>query len=167
MTENVRYPYRKIARLALFFTIIVMIVVFFFSHPKSYTTNEIHAYEALADAIITKGAVNLAISSNIGANEISQAESTQTLYYDKIVITQTSDNMLMLNIINDKKGDIQFKFDSKYSAPQATIVTRNYWIQCFMETFIMAPTLSFPIFFIIILFLYEIYLCKKNNTPIF
>lgn len=167
MTENVRYPYRKIARLALFFTIIVMIVVFFSSHPKSYTTKEIHEYEALADAVITKGAINLITPNNIETIDISQTESSQTLYYDKIVITQASDKQLMLNIVNDEKGDIQFKFDSTYSVPQATIVTSGYWIQCFMETFIMAPSLSFPIFFIIILFLYEIYLCKKNNTPIF
>ena len=61
----------------------------------------------------------------------------------------------MLNIINAKKGDIQFKFDNKYSAPQATIVTKNYWLQCFMEIFIIAPTLSFPIFFIIIFWLVD------------
>lgn len=165
-SEN-NYPYGKIARITIIFTIIIMVVVFYFGHPRAYTTKELHEYEDLANAIITKGAITLTAPNTLKTNNISQPENTPTLYYDKITIIPTDDNQFMLNIINDKKGDIEFKFDSSYTESQATIAIKGYWIQCFMETFVLAPGLSFPIFFIIFMFIYEIYRCKKNNIPFF
>ena len=109
--EN-RYPYGSIAKLSLFFTIITMVIVFLCNHPQAYTTNEIHAYETLANNIITKGIINLTTRSSIDVNEATDTKDFSFLHYDKIEITQVKDNHLMLNIINDKL--IIPKYNKKY-----------------------------------------------------
>ena len=169
--ENTRkYPYRSMFHLTLLFTAIAMIITFFLNRPAAYTTEEIHAYEALADTLITQGAIYLDFSSNIEAASLTDSpteKTSQPLYYNSIEITPTNDNKLLLTIVNDKKGDIKFEFDNTYSTPVATIDSTKYWGSCFVLTFIITPILGIFGFFVLILFSYEFYYCKKNNIPIF